>query len=102
MLSWAKQAIEELSRGKEVKIENEVSFIRGKLRQGSFVTLEAMNGHKPEPGTIVLVRLNGKDYLREIEDMGKKKVLVGETSGVSGGWVRKRDIYGIVKKIEKN
>jgi len=100
-LSWANRAIEKLQSGEVVEIENEVSVIKGRLKYGHIVTLESLNSHLPDQGEIVLVRFNGKDFFRLVEEVGKKKVLVGDSSGYTGGWVRKKDIFGIVKKIEK-
>lgn len=99
-MSWAKFAIEALQKGQTVQIRPRGHSMRGKVEDGSHVTLEPCDKEKLQAGDIVLVRVHGNVYLHLIKAVNGDRFLIGNNRGKINGWVGHNCIYGIATKIE--
>jgi SOS-response transcriptional repressor LexA len=99
-MGWAKFAVEALAKGQTVQIRPRGHSMRGKVEDGSLVTLEPCDTEKLEPGDIVLVRVRGNIYLHLIKAINGKRFLIGNNLGKINGWVGHNCIYGIATNIE--
>lgn len=48
---------------------------------------------------IVLCKVNGHYYLHLIHAIKKNRYLIGNNHGHMNGWVRRKNIYGVVREI---
>jgi hypothetical protein len=74
--------------------------MKGKVDDGALVTLQPCTPENLKPGDIVLVRVNGNDYLHLIKATSKGRFLIGNNRGGTNGWVGPNAVYGIVIKVE--
>lgn len=99
-MSWAKHAIEGLSRGETVQIRPSGHSMAGKVNHRDLVTLEPCDPENLQVNDIVLVRVNGRIYLHLIKAIQSNRYLIGNNRGGINGWVNAKNIYGIATKIE--
>ncbi len=74
--------------------------MKGKVEDGSLVTLEPCDTDQLQAGDIVLVRVPGNIYLHLIKAINGQRFLIGNNRGKINGWVGHHCIYGIATKIE--
>src|SRR5262244_2965013 len=99
-MSWAKFAIESLRAGKTVQIRPRGYSMKGKVNDGSLVTVEPCQTDELSVGDVVLVRVKGHDYLHLIKAINNGRFLIGNNVGGTNGWVGHNCIYGKATKIE--
>ena len=99
-MSWAKFAIEKLKKGETVQIRPRGHSMKGKVNDGSLVTVAPCKPEELSIGDIVLVRVKGNDYLHLIKAVNQGRFLIGNNRGGINGWVGHNCIYGIATKIE--
>lgn len=99
-MSWAKFAIEALKKGEVVQIKPRGHSMKGKVPDGSLVTVNPCQIENLQVGDVVLVRVKGKDYLHLIKAVNQGRFLIGNNIGGINGWVGHNCIYGIATKIE--
>ena len=100
-MSWATFAIDALKKGQTVKIKPRGHSMTGKVNDGDIVTLEPCDPAKLAVGDIVLVHVNGYDYLHLIKAINGERFQIGNNRGRINGWVGHNCIYGIAIKIEE-
>lgn len=101
-MSWAMHAKEALKRGESVQIRPRGHSMRGRVNDGDLVTLEPCDPDTVKPGDVVLVRVNGKDYLHLVKavQVHGKRFLIGNNRGGTNGWVGASALHGRATKIE--
>lgn len=99
-MSWAKHAIDTLSRGEEAQIRPKGSSMKGRVESGQLVTLKPFDPINYEVGDIVLVRVKGNVYLHLIKAIANGQFLIGNNRGRDNGWVGAAAIYGKAIKLE--
>ena len=100
LMSWAKSAIDKLRQGETVQIRPRGHSMRGKINSGELVTIEPCDPNALAVGNIVLVTVNGRDYLHLIKAISKDRFLIGNNRGGTNGWVGAGSIHGIATKVE--
>ncbi|MEM7583762.1 MAG: hypothetical protein AAF560_10315 [Acidobacteriota bacterium] len=99
-MSWAKYAKEALRRGETVTIRPRGHSMKGKVNSGATVTVEPVDPESLEVGSIVLVRVSGRDYLHLVKAIDGKRFQIGNNRGRVNGWVGHNAIYGVATRIE--
>jgi hypothetical protein len=99
-MSWAKQAIDLLSKGETARIKPRGHSMKGKVNVGALVTLAPCDPANLKVSDIVLVRVRGTVYLHLIKAIDRDRFLIGNNRGGINGWVGHNCIYGIATKIE--
>jgi Peptidase S24-like len=99
-MSWAKIAVEKLSKGETAVIKPRGNSMTGKVNDGATVTVEPCNPATLEIGDVVLVRCKGNIYLHLIKAVNQGRFLIGNNRGGINGWVSATAIYGKATKIE--
>jgi len=99
-MSWAKFAIEALKKGQTVQIKPRGHSMKGKVADGSLVTVTPCQIENLQVNDIVLVRVKGKDYLHLIKAVNQGRFLIGNNVGGINGWVGHNCIYGIATEIQ--
>jgi len=104
MTTWATPHIEKLLDGETAKFRPRGNSMEGKVSSGQLVTVEPLTDQDLQPGTIVLCRVKGKDYLHLIKQVQTKgdnlRYLIGNNRGFNNGWVSRGSIYGICTQVE--
>jgi len=100
-MSWALYAIQALKQGQTITITPKGSSMEPKIKSGGKVTLIPCDPKTLDRGDIVLVRVNGKDYLHLIKGIKKGQVLIGNNKGHINGWASIENVFGKVTKIER-
>jgi hypothetical protein len=99
-MSWASKYIEQLSKGETVQFRPRGNSMTGKIESGDLVTVTPARDTVLEIGNIVLCKVNGTQYLHLIKAVSGERFQIGNNRGRINGWTSRRNIYGIVKKIE--
>ena len=99
-MSWARHAIVALQNGKDVQIRPRGHSMKGKVNDGNLVTLSPVETDSLAVGDIVLVKVNGRDYLHLIKAIRDERFQIGNNRGGINGWVGKSSIYGKAIRIE--
>ena len=76
MMGWATKYIEALSRGEKIVFRPRGHSMSGKIENGQLVTIEPLHDQTIKVGKIVLCKVNG--------------------------WTSRRNIFGIVTRIENH
>ena len=72
----------------------------GKIDSGQLVTVEPVKNAVIEVGTIVLCKVNGVQYLHLVKAASGDRYQIGNNRGRINGWTSRRNIFGVVTKIE--
>ena len=99
-MSWAKFAKEALKRGETVKIKPRGHSMKGKVNDGDTVTVEPPTADGLAVGDIVLVKVNGRDYLHLIHAIDRDRYQIGNNRGHINGWVGINCIHGKAIRVE--
>jgi len=99
-MAWATKHIEQLSSGETVQFRSRGNSMSGKIESGQLVTVAPIGNHKLEPGSIVLCKVNGSQYLHLVKAISGDRFKIGNNRGRINGWTTRRNIYGIVVRIE--
>ncbi len=100
-MSWAFSAIQALREGRTITICPSGDSMKPKISSGDHVTLIPCDLLTLQQGDIVLVRVNGHDYLHLIKGIRTGEILIGNAQGHLNGWTALKNIFGKVIKIEK-
>jgi hypothetical protein len=101
-MSWAKFAIEGLSRGEVVEIRPRGHSMTGKVNDGDRVTVSPCEPAKLAVGDIVLVKVRGVVYLHLIKAVSQDgRFLIGNNRGGVNGWVGPSAVYGLATRVER-
>ena len=102
--NWRKTAKTALLQGKSIQINPRGDSMRGKIHDGSLVTLQPCKTEDLNIGDIVLVDVHGKKFtltvLHLIVDVGESGFLIGNNKGRIDGWVEPKSVYGKVIDIQ--
>ncbi len=96
-MSWATAAKEKLTHGESVQIRPRGHSMVPLINSGDLVTLDPV----PDPtrlrkGDIVLVRVNGNDYLHLIKAIRPgPRFQIGNNRGGINGWAGAKQVFGI-------
>lgn len=94
---WATVAVEALTRGESVQVRPRGHSMRGRIEDGSPVTLTPCDPNELAVGDIVLVRVRGwLVVLHQIFAIEGGRYLIGTTAGRQDGWVTTEDVFGRV------
>jgi Peptidase S24-like len=99
-MSWASHFIDKLSHGETVSFRPRGNSMSGKIDSGQLVTVEPVRDRKIEVGTIVLCKVNGAQYLHIVKAISGDRFQIGNNRGRVNGWTTRRNIFGIVTRIE--
>jgi len=72
----------------------------GKIDSGQLVTVAPVADHVLEVGKIVLCQVNGTQYLHLIKAISGERFQIANNLGRINGWTSRRNIYGIVIRVE--
>lgn len=72
----------------------------GRVNDGDRVTVEPCGERDPEVGDIVLVKVQGREYLHLVKARQADRYLIGNNRGRINGWVGRRAIFGIATRVE--
>lgn len=95
-MSWATAAIAQLASGENVDVRPRGHSMSGRVEDNDTVTLTPTNAEllvKLEIGDIVLVHVQGKDYLHLVKAREGTRFLIGNNKGRINGWVEGTAIY---------
>jgi len=98
---WALHAIQVLREGKPVTIQPRGHSMEPKISSGDRVTITPCDSKTLDRGDIVLVRVQGSDYLHLIKGIKAGQVLIGNNKGHINGWTSINNVFGKVTKVEK-
>ena len=100
-MGWATKYIEALSRGEKVIFRPRGHSMSGKIESGELVTVNPLEeGQSIEVGAIVLCKVNGVQYLHMIKAVSGDRYQIGNNRGRINGWTSRRNIFGVVTRIE--
>jgi hypothetical protein len=99
-MSWATHYIAKLNEGQTVQFRPRGHSMKGKISSGQLVTVEPLGNRVPEPGDIVLCKVNGFQYLHLVKAIQGDRYQIGNNIGRINGWVTIKSIYGICIKVE--
>lgn len=98
---WAATAVEALSRGESIQVRPRGDSMRGRIEDGSLVTLAPCNPTQLVVGDIVLARVRGwLLVLHQVIAVEPGRFLIGTTAGRQDGWVSDKEIYGQLVAVE--
>lgn len=86
--------------GETVLIRPRGHSMKGRVEDGSLVTVTPCEAESLKVGDVVLVRVKGRDYLHLIKAINQGRFLIGNNRGGINGWVGRNAVYGIATKIE--
>lgn len=95
-MDWIEEAVSELSDGKEISLVFRSSSMKGLIRNGSTIKLVPVGLKEIEVGDIVLAKVKRKYYINIVSSVTSKKANLCDSNDIETGWVKKRDINGIV------
>ena len=99
-MSWATKYIEQLSCGKTVQFRPRGNSMSGKIESGELVTVAPLGTREIAIGSIVLCKVNGSQYLHLVKAISGDRFQIGNNRGRINGCTSRRNIYGIVVRIE--
>lgn len=70
------------------------------IKHRALVTIEPVDPDKVHAGDIVHVKVKGRWYTHKVIAVTKDQVLIGNNKGHLNGWTNRRNIAGIVTKVE--
>ena len=101
MGKWASGHIERLRAGETVQFRPRGNSMKGKVDDGSLVTVEPVGDRELSKGMIVLCQVRGNQYLHLIKAARNgKQFQIGNNRGGINGWVTRESIFGICTKVE--
>ena len=101
-MGWATKYIEALSRGEKIVFRPRGHSMSGKIENGQLVTIEPLHAQTIKVGEIVLCKVNGIQYLHLIKAISGDRYQIGNNRGRINGWTSRRNIFGIVTRIENH
>ena len=101
-MGWATKYIEALSRGEKIVFRPRGHSMSGKIENGQLVTIEPLHDQTIKVGKIVLCKVNGIQYLHLIKAISGDRYQIGNNRGRINGWTSRRNIFGIVTRIENH
>lgn len=102
-MGWATKYIEALSRGERVSFRPRGNSMSGKIDRGQLVTVDPLkSGEVIGIGQIVLCKVNGAQYLHLVKAVSGDRYQIGNNRGRINGWASRRNIFGIVTRLENH
>ncbi len=71
----------------------------GRVNDGDLVTVEPLGERELHVGDVVLVRLQGREYLHLVKAIQGGRASIGNNRGGVNGWVGRHSIAGIATKV---
>lgn len=100
-MSWADAYIATLQTGETVQFRPRGNSMQGKIESGQLVTV-APATHPVAPGSIVLCKVNGSQYLHLVLAVGQDgRYQIGNNKGHVNGWCTAANVFGVVTKVEE-
>jgi len=103
-MSWAAHAKSLLREGKTATVKPRGNSMRPIIFDGDTVTLDPIKDPDTlRKGTVVLCRVNGRDYLHLIKAIKHPgpRFQIANRKGRVNGWVGTNSIFGIVADVER-
>jgi hypothetical protein len=102
-MPWADVHVEALRAGRTVQFRPHGNSMRGRIESGQLVTVVPLETD-PEEGDAVLCRVAGSQYVHLVKATrgsgDDRRFLIGNNHGGTNGWIGRRAIYGVVRKVE--
>jgi hypothetical protein len=99
-MSWATAYIEQLSRDETVTFRPRGNSMKGRIESGQKCTVAPLH-NDPEPGDIVLCKVNGKQYLHLVKaKASSNRYQIGNNRGHINGWISRKNIFGKLIRVE--
>lgn len=73
--------------------------MKGKIESGDRVIVEPLGTRELQVDDIVLVTINGEDFLHLIKNIKGSQYMIGNNHRGVNGWVGRKSIHGIVVAI---
>lgn len=99
-MGWASTYIERLQRGETVQFRPRGNSMAGKVENGALVTVIPLGDHLLSAGEIVLCTVGGQQYLHLVKALEADRVQIGNNRGRINGWTSRRNIHGLLTKVE--
>lgn len=99
-MSWVKEALEELKKGKDVKVRPHGGSMRGRIESGQFVTLTPATLESVEEEDVVFIKWKSNYLLHLVKEKNSSEILVGNNLGKINGWAPGNSILAKVLKVE--
>ena len=100
-MSWVKEALAELKKGRDVKIRPHGGSMRGRIESGQLVTLTPATFADTKIDDVIFMKWKGNYLLHLIKDKNDKQILVGNNLGKVNGWAPSDSIIGNVINVEE-
>ena len=98
-MSWVKEALMELERGRSVDVRPLGGSMRGRIESGQRVTLALIDSAEVQIDDIVFVRWKGNYLLHLVKELTETDALIGNNLGKINGWVNRSAIIARVTAI---
>ena len=98
-MGWATHYIAKLKAGETVSFRPRGNSMQGRVESGDLCTVAPLTAD-PEPGDVVLCKVNGSQYLHLVKARQGERFQIGNNKGHINGWVGRNCIFGKLMKVE--
>lgn len=99
-MGWATRIIEKLQAGETVSFRPTGNSMTPHIKSGQLVTVTPYAaGEVPEPGSIVLAKVHGNQYLHFARSVQGCQVQIVNARGRVNGWTKFSNVYGKVTAL---
>ena len=100
-MGWAEFHIAQLRDGRTISFRPRGNSMAGKIESGQEVTVVPIGDRQVKVGNIVLCKVNGREFLHLVHQVDAQgRCLIGNNIGGRNGWTRRKNIFGLVVKVE--
>jgi len=98
-MGWVKDALKEITAGRQVQIRPFGGSMRGRIESGQLVTLAPVQASDVRVDDVVLVRWQGNYLLHLVKEIQEGRFLIGNNVGKTNGWVEGDSIVAKVVAV---
>lgn len=100
-MGWADSIIERLKLGEAVSCRPKGNSMVPIINSGDLCTIVPLSSSiKLKVKDIVLCRVKGRQYLHLITSIKDDRYLISNNKKHDNGWIGRKDIFGILEKVE--
>jgi len=98
-MSWATQIIKDLEEGKTVQFRPRGNSMTGRINSGQLCTVTPLD-REPTKGDVVLCKVRGAQYLHLVSAVRSDQYQISNNHGHVNGWTSRKNVFGILTKVE--